>query len=249
MQALSGAWLFLLLLLPTAWAADELLIVRGEGNYPPYEMTVDGQLTGAHIELVQAVAREARLSVNIRSVAWARALEMTKRGLAQAVSFAAKTPEREAFLLFDDANILSSMRFGVFRLRGESGPSWNGKFASLQPYRIGIARAYAYPAEFTQAPALNKFAQDGGYEALLRALHNHRVDVIVGGVVEINSSAKEMGYADSTQLLPPTFGETASYLAFSRQGQGPAMAERFAAALRRMRADGRYQKILAQYGM
>ncbi|MEH6459541.1 substrate-binding periplasmic protein [Chitinimonas sp. JJ19] len=240
--------LFALLPLPL-YAAEPLLVVRGEGNYPPYEMVVDGKLTGAHIELIEAAAHIAGYQLTIQSVAWARALEMTKRGLASAVSFASRTPERESWLLFDEGNVLSTLRFGFFSLKQPNSPTWNGSFTSLHSYKIGVARAYAYPTEFSSQPGLQKYEQDGGYEALLRTLHNKRVDLIVGGVLEINTSAKQLGYADSIQLLSPTFGATASYLAFGRQSSNSRHAERMAAAFSKLKLDGSYQRILTKYGL
>lgn len=239
--------LFALFALPTL--AEPIKIVRGDGNYPPYEMAVDGKLTGAHIELIEAAAKEAGLEVHFESVAWARALELTRRGLASGISFASRTPERERFLLFDEGNVISSLRFGFFCLKGSTCPAWDGHFGLLATYRIGVARAYAYPPEFVQETTLNKIEQDGGYEALLRTLHNRRVDLIIGGTQEVADSAKALGLGDSVQLLPPTFGESPSYLAFSREGNGPALAERFAAAFGRLKASGNYQRILARYGL
>lgn len=242
--------LFALIVLASLCAHAEVVkIVRGDGNYPPYETQADGKLGGAHIELIEAAAKEAGVEVRIDSVAWARALELTKRGLADAVSFASRTPEREGFLIFLDGNIESALRFGFFCLRGGACPAWDGHYGMLAPYRIGVARAYAYPAEFTQETTLVKIEQDGGYEALLRALHNRRVDLIIGGTQEVTDSAAKMGYGSEIQLLPPTFGEMPSYLAFSREGNGPALAEKFATAFGRLRANGTYQRILGKYGI
>ncbi len=39
--------------------AEELLVVRINANYAPYEMVVDGKLTGLHIDLMFSVAKRS----------------------------------------------------------------------------------------------------------------------------------------------------------------------------------------------
>ncbi|MFC4161705.1 substrate-binding periplasmic protein [Chitinimonas lacunae] len=244
--------LSLALLLPL-WAAETetVIVVRGDGDYPPYEMSGDQKLIGAHIELVEAAAKEVGVEVQFQSLAWSRALEMTRRGLADAISFAGRTHEREQFLLFDEGNIQSVVSYGFFARRDDERPlEWRGELAGLLPYKIGLLRNYAYPEAFLEFPGLQRIEHLGGNEILLRALLNRRIDLLIGGTVEVQTAAQALNVGDRLRLLQPTFGHKPAYLAFSRTKSGSmALALRFAAAFGRLKQSGVYQRIQAKYGL
>ena len=56
--------------------AEKLSIVRGDGDYPPYEMILDGKLKGVHVDLVKRVAAKLDFKVEFESVPWSRAVAM-----------------------------------------------------------------------------------------------------------------------------------------------------------------------------
>lgn len=236
---------------PVVKAPETVIVVRGDGDYPPYEMMGDQKLIGAHIELIEAAAKEVGVEVEFQSVAWSRALEMARRGMADAVSFASKTADREHYLLFDDGNVESVFSYGFFARRDDDKAiEWQGELSHLQPYKIGVLRNYAYPETFLEFAGLQRIEHVGNNEILLRALFNKRIDLLIGGTVEVQSAARAIGVADRLRLLQPTFGHKSSYLAFSRAKPGHlALSLRFAAAFGRLKSNGTYQRIQAKYGL
>ena len=61
--------------------------MRGDDDYPPNEMEVDGKLTGIHIDVVRAVAENLGLKIVFKSVPWDRAVEMIQRHQKRYLSF------------------------------------------------------------------------------------------------------------------------------------------------------------------
>ena len=57
-------------------------------------MVVDGKLTGFHIELIEAVAKQTDIDVRFESVPWKRAQQMIKNGQGDAISYISKNNER-----------------------------------------------------------------------------------------------------------------------------------------------------------
>lgn len=101
---------FWLLLLWCGHAASQpVVILRGDGHYPPDEMLVNGELSGFHIEVIRAVARQLALEIRFESVPWARAQYMLKNGQGDALSFLAHNKERAQYAVFLPGNILSSI--------------------------------------------------------------------------------------------------------------------------------------------
>ncbi len=228
-------------------AGESLLVVRGDGDYPPYESIRGGKLSGSNIELVQAAAAEAGYQLEIRSVAWTRALEMVRLGLADAVTFVSKTVEREAYILYLPDNILTPITFGLFGKAGGNWPKeWGGDLTRLKGLRIGTLRNYAYPEVFRQADFLNRFESPGDNTLLLKNLLAGRVDLVISDINEFRFAVSQGKVHDQVVELQPAFPSTTAYLGFSKARGGEA-ASRIAAAMATLRRRGDYQQILQRH--
>ncbi len=158
---------------------QRLLIVRVDANYPPYEMVVDGKLTGLHIDLVYAVAKQLDTKVKFKSVPWNRAIKMVKNGNADAITYIGKTPEREGFISYNDGNILSSSAYGFITLKSKEGKiKYNGDIKSMRKYKIGVQRGYSYGTDFDNAKYLKRHAVDK-VNQMLNLLSKGRIDLAV----------------------------------------------------------------------
>ena len=96
--------------------AENMIVVRGNDNYPPMEMLVADQPTGFHVDIVNEVASIMGVTVQWKSLPWRRALKMAENGTADAITYVARTPERERFFVFLDGNVLSSSTVNFFVL-------------------------------------------------------------------------------------------------------------------------------------
>ena len=138
-------------------SAEDLIILRGNIDYPPDEMHIDGLLTGFNIELIQLVAASIPLSIEFQSFPWKRAVNMLKNGEGDAISYLSKTPAREKFALFLEGNIQTETNYHfVINSARKEEIQYNGTLKDLADYSIGIQRGYDYGKQFNQEKSLKK---------------------------------------------------------------------------------------------
>ena len=238
---------------PTAWAAapeQALLIVRAEGYFPPNEMLVDGQLTGIHIDLIQAAATSLRIPVVIRSYPWLRAIAMLQNGDADAITYMAKTPEREEFGIFEDGNELATTYSGFLVLKENAAKVvFSGDMNQLRPYSIGLIRGRRSYPDFDQADYLKKDNSAADDEHLLRMLLLKRFDLALVHVSRVKHLAKSLNVEDQLVFLQPYGPAVSNFLVFSKSKGHGQLAKRFAQAMVAVKKSPKFQEILKKYGV
>lgn len=97
--------------------SDEMRVARGNEDYPPYEMRVDGKLAGLHIEVIETVAAKMGYTVSWQELPWMRAQRCAELGECDAISYISPSPAREQWGIFLPQNVLSQveMRFMVHK--------------------------------------------------------------------------------------------------------------------------------------
>ncbi|KQU76913.1 MULTISPECIES: ABC transporter substrate-binding protein [unclassified Rhizobacter] len=109
----------LLGLLPVLAAAQPLRIVTEE--LPPYNMTVNGQVTGLGTEVVQAVLKEAGFAgTPIQVMPWARAYDIALNQENVLIYSITRTPQREK--RFKWVGVIAPTRWYLFSLSGRTPP-------------------------------------------------------------------------------------------------------------------------------
>lgn len=114
-----------------AFSADSIKILTEE--YPPYNFTENGKITGFSTEVVRAVLKEIKLQGDIRSVPWARAYETAQSTAGTLIYSIGRTTARDP--LFKWVGVIAPADFYLFSLRGN-----NLKFDQLddaKKYQIG----------------------------------------------------------------------------------------------------------------
>lgn len=239
--------LLLAMLAPLA-RGENLLIVRGDGNYPPFEMVSHGQLTGLHIELVNLIARQLGDTVHWQSVPWTRAQSMLRSGEADAITFMSQTPERERYAIFLPDAALSTTRSAFITLAGTSGRyHWNGDLAALRGIPIGVLKGYAYSREFDNDPSLTKRLVVGGNEQLLQMLKAERFALAVGDVEQFRYLTRNDPSLPAIEFLDPPLFARPNYLAFSRSEKHMATAQRYAQAMANYKKTPAWRELMKRY--
>ncbi len=226
--------------------AEELLIVRVNANYIPYEMVFDGKLTGLHVDLVNATARRLGIKVRFKSLPWKRAIQMIKTGNADAITYIGKTPEREKFVCYDDGNILSSSAYGFICLKNRaSSIKYNGDLISVFEYKIGVQRGYSYGPAFDKTRYLNTLVVDK-VDQFLALLLNGRVDLAVIDEPEYLQN-RSVGQWQKITFLKPDIIKQNFYIGFSRVKKLERLTVKFAKELTAFKRTKEYQTILTKY--
>lgn len=245
-------WISLILLsVPVAAehaAIKPLLIVRAEGFFPPHEMLQKGQLTGANIDLIEAAAARMHIKVVFETYPWLRAINMLKKGQADAISYIGKSAEREAFAYFEEGNRLAFVQNGFFTLKHTDPPiHYSGDMKQLEPYSIGFIRGRRSYPDFDQATFLTKDENARDEEQLLNMLLVKRFEVGMAPIARVKYIAKQMKIDNQLVYLQPFTSTIPTYLAFAKvKGHGP-LAKEFAQAMAAVKKSHQFQDILKKY--
>ena len=110
--------------------AESLKIVTEE--FPPYNYTEDGEVTGFSTEVIRAVLKEVQMTGEFQSMPWARAYETAKSSDSVLIYSIGRTPQREK--LFKWVGVVTPIQHYLY-----SSPQRKLVFDQLEqakPYQI-----------------------------------------------------------------------------------------------------------------
>ena len=111
-RAALGFTLFLLFVANTT-SAQEVLNVRGDNNYPPFEYLNDaGEPEGFNIDIINAVAQEMGLQIRINLGPWHEVRQQLERGEVDLLMGMFNTEERDKLVDFSISHFIAS--YAVF---------------------------------------------------------------------------------------------------------------------------------------
>lgn len=236
-------WLWLCTLLLAAPLAAEPWQVVGDDQFAPYSFLPadDDTPRGLDVELVEAVLREADQDYRLRLYPWARVKLMLERGEADMAFQFAGTPERR-----EQYELVGPLRTGttVFMTTAKLALQDWRELTDLEPFVVGQVRGYAYETAFDQAD-LRRDTSASNPRQLVSMLLAGRIDLIVGDREQLMYFVREQRAEEPVRVLPTPLVRMPRYVAFAK---GDAVrAERFAAALERLRGSGALEAILQRW--
>lgn len=239
----------LLAFLCFAAVANAAAITVVTEELPPYNMTVDGKMTGMATEIVEAVLAEAGEEARIQSAPWARAYDVALNSENVLIYSIARTPQREA--LFKWVGIVAPMRWFLFSL---PGTEFNLKsLEDARQYQIAtvkedVGEQYLVDKGFVIGRNLqssNKYGHN--YEKLKAG----RVDLWISNELNAHYLVRQgSGNPDESAVaqlsLDDLGGADGLYMAFSRNTPDEVV-ERFRKAHARVHDKGSYDAITARW--
>ena len=247
------ALLLLCALLSLPARATTLLIAMEEANNAPFEFVdQSGQLTGFHVELIRAVSQRLGWTLKFERYPWKRAILALEHGEAQAVSFVAKNPEREAFALFLPGNLLHVSRNTLYIKRSRADE------IHYLPDLQQMARRWslASPSGYYISAEVNAMIANGLPIAQPTVTQNHlfsmliagRYDAIFGFPYSLSSASATIPNLDQQvqRLDGALISGAPMYLAFSRAAP-TQLAEDFAQAYHLFRQDPAYLALAQRF--
>ena len=223
-------------------------MVRGDGDYTPYEMVINNQLTGFHIELVQIIAQQLNIKVIFESLPWKRALAMIEKGLADAITYAGKNTRRKRYIIFTPGNELSWAIFGLVVLddRKNSIHFLNNNFASLKGYKIGQLLGYSYGDVFDKSILDRSFYNNNAQ--LIGMLRTKRIDIAILNKEEYeNQHYNEDRIQPRLAVLDNLIG-TGNFIGFSKKLKLEALSSEFSQALMLFKKTQAFNQLQKKYG-
>ncbi|MES2820507.1 MAG: transporter substrate-binding domain-containing protein [Pseudomonadota bacterium] len=228
-------------------AADEIRIVTEE--LPPYNMTLDGQLTGMSTEVVQAVLKEVGVQASIQSMPWARAYDIALNSENVLIYSITRTAQREK--QFKWVGIIAPMNWYLYAKPGRQIALQN--LDDARRYQIATVKEDAGEQYLiSKGFALGRNLQSNNkYEYNYEKFKFDRVDLWIS--IELNALhlIRQAGDDPAQTVvralhLPDVAGEAGLHMAFSPQTPD-ATVERFRQGLATIRSNGIYDAIARKW--
>ena len=227
--------------------AENMIVVRGNDNYPPMEMLVADQPTGFHVDIVNEVASIMGVTVQWKSLPWRRALKMAENGTADAITYVAKTPERERFFVFLDGNVLSSSTVNFFVLKeDEKKYAFDGDVRKfIGDKTILKLSGFSFGSSIDTMPSheVNTMGQ------VIKMLELKRFDIAVLNRTDFIGAMKGKHEYDTLVALTPPVRYFKNYIAFSKVRDDKTLAKRFESAYLAFKKTPRHEELVKQYGI
>lgn len=232
---------------PAAWAEAELQVVTEE--LPPFNMTVDGRITGLGTELVEAVLKEADLKGGIQSMPWARAYDLALHDENVLIYSMARIPEREA--QFQWIGAISPTRWYLYSLAGHSIPLT--RLEDAKRYQIGVVKQDASELYLSgHGFRIGENLQSSNRRELnYEKLKSGHVDLWIANEVNATWLVRQAGDDPARTLvkalpIPDLGGETGLFIAVSLR-TSPEVVARLRQAMQRLQDNGSYAAIARKW--
>ena len=212
--------------------------------WPPY-IVDKGSEKGAATALVTEILKRAGYETEVSIETWPRTLQGTSAGIYDVIIAAWYTKEREQQFQYTDPYFVNTIQF----VKRKGAPI---KFRSYQDLRgavIGIVNGYAYGDEFDQAQGLLKLPSNHLIQNLLK-LQQGRIDLTLGDKWVVRHELTEYfptAIKDFAFLGKPVATRTLHAAVSRTHPQHDKITKDFNKALKSIKADGTYEKILDVY--
>ncbi len=251
MQRLLFTLSFMLTLPLLGLTAQEISVVTEE--YPPYNYTEGGQITGLSTEVVKAALDISGLDYEMKALPWARAYATAKDTPNTLIFSISRSEEREN--LFTWIDIVAPTKFSVFARKGNNYSV--NSYDDMKKYSTGtnrndIVEQLLKSKGFTRAHLDSTSGQTANMTNF-RKMMQGRIDFWPAADAVVFFTAQQAGYANPEEILQrvlpiPELSEGGFYIAANPETD-PAVIEKIKEALKQMRDSGKYQEILANWGM
>jgi polar amino acid transport system substrate-binding protein len=247
------AWAVLLALPVRAEAAAPCELSVGWEPYAPYTYADDdGEVTGADIDMIKAIAAEIGCSVELVELPWARILREVENGTLDVSTSTSWTQDRSEWAWFSEP--YRETEIAIYVRRGEASRFDVDSLADVpdQRLRLGVIVDYFYGKELAELASDPDYAAwiDGApdYASNIRKLINRRIDgFLVEDVGVMHAELERLDAIDLVERYPLRIPGQKLHFMFSRRTVDPPIVEQVDAALDQMRTDGRLDAIMAKY--
>lgn len=211
-------------------------------DFPPYVYRENEILKGFNVDILKEIFQRMNTPMKISLVPWARGVKMVENGTVDAIFPFFKNEKRLKFT--DYSNTYTSEDTALFVLKN-SPIQWDGDLLSLSKYTFGRVRG------FSSGPQLDPLIESGAIrvEEAVKTVNNikkllaGRFDIMVEERHVALYELKKMGRTEDMRQLT-IIHKNLSYLGFSKKRKRKTTIEKFNKALREMKEDGSYQKIM-----
>ena len=236
------------LLICTRLMGEKIIAVTEE--YPPYNFTDQGKITGLSTEVVETMLKKAQVDYLLTSYPWARAYKMAQEDNNVLIYSIGRSEQREK--MFKWVDVIAPYDIYLFKLK-ERKDIVIKSLNDAKKFKIGVVQDDVR-AQFLQAEGFPVSTGNAGIEITakdesnIKKLEAKRIDMFPIDEVACSYLAKlngiDFGKLDKAFKIDKL--SSGLYVAFSLKTPDATVAK-CKKALDEMKKDGSYQKILDKY--
>lgn len=238
--SLFGVVVGAVLMFLTTVATGETFKIMTE-EYPPFNYTEGGKLTGLATEVVLQLAKKLGHPEDIEMLPWARAYGLIQQNDGQILYSMTRTEEREK--MFKWVGPVASNKWVFFAKKG-SGMTIGSLADAKKVEKIGAYKDDAAES-FLKAEGFANLDSVLNDEQNVPKLMAGRINLWIVGELQGIYKAKAKGVADQLEKVFDV-KDTQLYIAFSKNTPDAEVAK-WQAALDAMKADGSYDALIKKY--
>ncbi len=235
--------------------AFTLVVAMEEANNAPFEYVDDNvTLTGFHVEIVRQVADRLGWNVRFQRHPWKWVIQGLEDGEFHAVTYVAKSSEREVFAVFLPDNLLHISRSTLYIQKERSS-----EIIYTPPLQNMVRRwRTAMPDGYYINDEVIEMLKNGApieqptvtQNQLFIMLISGRYDAIFGATSALAIAAENISGIENQvkRLDGASFAGTRMYIAFSRKAE-THLAMEFAEAYRQFRDEPAYNRLGNQFSI
>jgi arginine/ornithine transport system substrate-binding protein len=218
-----------------------------EGAYPPFsEVGPDGKLKGFDIDMANALCAELKAECTLVQQEWDGMIPaLNARKFDAIIASMAATDERRKSVNFSDKYYNTPAR-----LVAKSGAKLDASAAGLKGKKIGVQRSTIHDRFATDTFKDSEIVRYAKADEVYLDLAAGRIDVAMGDSVAIDGGFLKKPQGQGYAFFGPAYNDvkyfgTGSSIALRKADE--ALAQKFNAAIKAIRASGAYKKIQDRY--
>ena len=219
----------------------------GIDDFSPYTMQ-HGERRGYVVDIVTETYQLAGYSVDVVFLPWKRALLKVEEKQLDGVIAAYVTDDRKNFLSFSEFSVDTHVLFAKLKNR----PIKFTSLEDLSSYKIGVLKGSAhFEGEFYDAEYLDKQVIRS-HEQALKLLMKQRFDLLVSQkvILDYTINTELPSLKGEIEYLSPNIVNMKAFHAIGKHRvDHPELLNSFDEAFKKLKANGRYQEILVEYGI
>lgn len=246
---LAAALLVLAALPPAQAQAPDWKKIRigVEGAYPPFsEVGPDGKLKGFDIDMALALCAEMKAECSLVAQEWDGMIPaLNARKFDAIIASMAATEERRKAVNFSDKYYSTPARF-----LGKAGTTLQATAAGLKGKKIGVQRSTSHDRFLTEQFKDAEIVRYAKADELYLDLASGRIELAMGDSVALDGGFLKKPQGKGFAFFGPAFNDvkyfgTGSSIAVRKADE--ALAQKFNAAIKALRANGQYKKLQDKY--
>lgn len=225
---------------PSLAQYDDIIIIGGDRNYPPYEyVDENGDYRGFNVDIMRALALELGIDIRFEPMDWNDATKALENGEIDAIQGMSYNESRGKKYEFSEKHLENSL---IYFVRKED--SFIFEIKDLEGKKVAVQRNDLAEHALSEVKNID-IAMFPDLEESLDKLISKEVDVVLGSKLVGSNIIRKKGYTEKIKKVGYEFNQTSYSIAFKKGNY--KLRNEFNKGLENIKNNGTYQKIYEKW--